>query len=66
MSKVFFDVGVSLDGSIAGPNRGPNNPLGDGGDALQVTPCTCGHFALRLFAIVSGCRAARRRTTMKW
>lgn len=31
MSKVFVDVGVSLDGYIAGPNRGPNNPLGDGG-----------------------------------
>lgn len=31
MSKVFFDVGVSLDGFLAGPNRGPTNPLGDGG-----------------------------------
>jgi len=31
MSQVFVDVGVSLDGCIAGPNRGPNNPLGDGG-----------------------------------
>lgn len=31
MSKVFFDVGVSLDGYIAGPNPGPKNPLGDGG-----------------------------------
>ncbi|MEJ2637612.1 MAG: dihydrofolate reductase family protein [Calditrichia bacterium] len=31
MSKVFVDVGTSLDGFIAGPNRGPANPLGDGG-----------------------------------
>lgn len=31
MSKVFFDVGISLDGFIAGPNAGPKNPLGDGG-----------------------------------
>jgi dihydrofolate reductase len=31
VSKIFFDVGVSLDGYIAGPNRGPGNPLGDGG-----------------------------------
>ena len=31
MSKVFFDVGMSLDGFIAGPNGGPKNPLGDGG-----------------------------------
>jgi hypothetical protein len=27
--KVFVDVGVSPDGYIAGPNRGPGNPLGD-------------------------------------
>jgi len=31
MSKVFFDVGMSLDGFIAGLNGGPKNPLGDGG-----------------------------------
>lgn len=31
MTKVFFDVAMSLDGYIAGPNRGPANPLGDGG-----------------------------------
>jgi len=35
MSKVFFDVGVSLDGYIAGPNRGPKNPLGDGGVGMH-------------------------------
>jgi dihydrofolate reductase len=31
MGKVFFDVGMSLDGFIAGPNARPGNPLGDGG-----------------------------------
>jgi len=31
MSKVFVSVGMSLDGMIAGPNRGPTNPLGDHG-----------------------------------
>jgi dihydrofolate reductase len=31
MGKVFFDVGITLDGFIAGPNGGPKNPLGDGG-----------------------------------
>lgn len=36
MSKVFFDVGVSLNGFIAGPNRGPRNPLGDGGPAIHT------------------------------
>jgi hypothetical protein len=28
MGKVFVDVGMSLDGFIAGPNAGPRNPLG--------------------------------------
>jgi len=31
MSKVFVDVGMSLDGFIAGLNGGAKNPLGDGG-----------------------------------
>jgi len=31
MSKVFLSLGMSLDGFIAGPNRGPTNPLGDQG-----------------------------------
>ena len=35
MSKIFFDVGMSLDGCIAGPNRGPGNPLGDGGTSIH-------------------------------
>ena len=35
MSKVFFDVAVSLDGYIAGPNRGPRNPLGDRGTSVH-------------------------------
>jgi dihydrofolate reductase len=28
VSKVFVDVGMSLDGFIAGPNGGPDNPMG--------------------------------------
>jgi dihydrofolate reductase len=31
MSKIFVDLGISLDGFIAGLNGGPENPLGDGG-----------------------------------
>lgn len=31
MNKVFFANGISLDGFMAGNNRGPKNPLGDGG-----------------------------------
>jgi dihydrofolate reductase len=35
MSKVFFDIGLSLDGFMAGKNRGPKNPLGDGGPTIH-------------------------------
>lgn len=35
MTKVFVDVGISLDGYIAGPNRGPKKPLGDGGPDIH-------------------------------
>jgi len=34
LSKVFVDVGMSLDGFIAGPNGGTKNPLGD--DGLKI------------------------------
>ena len=36
MSKVFAEIGMSLDGFIAGPNGGPKNPLGDGGSRLHT------------------------------
>jgi dihydrofolate reductase len=35
MAKVFADVGISLDGYIAGPNARPGNPLGDGGPRVH-------------------------------
>ena len=31
MTQVFASLGMSLDGFVAGPNAGPDNPLGDGG-----------------------------------
>jgi dihydrofolate reductase len=34
MAKVVLDISMSLDGFIAGPNDGPENPLGDGGERL--------------------------------
>jgi dihydrofolate reductase len=34
MSKVVVGLSMSLDGFIAGPNDGPDNPLGDGGGRL--------------------------------
>jgi dihydrofolate reductase len=36
MSKVFVNMGISLDGYVAGPNRGPKNPLGDGGRCIHA------------------------------
>jgi dihydrofolate reductase len=33
--KVFVDVGISLDGLIAGPNGRPGNPLGDDGTQIH-------------------------------
>jgi dihydrofolate reductase len=35
VGKVFVDIGMSLDGFIAGPNGRPGNPLGDGGLAIH-------------------------------
>ena len=35
MSKTFFDIGLSLDGFFAGPNRSPQNPLGDNGPTIH-------------------------------
>jgi dihydrofolate reductase len=34
MGKVVFNMTMSLDGFVAGPNDNPGNGLGDGGDAL--------------------------------
>jgi dihydrofolate reductase len=34
MGKVVFNNSMSLDGFVAGPNDGPDNPLGDGGERL--------------------------------
>jgi dihydrofolate reductase len=36
MGKVFVSMGMSLDGYIAGTNRGPKNPLGDGGPGIHA------------------------------
>ena len=34
MRKVIFNITMSLDGFVSGPNDGPENGLGDGGDRL--------------------------------
>jgi dihydrofolate reductase len=35
MSRVFVHMGMSLDGFIAGPNRGPKNPMGGAAPAIH-------------------------------
>jgi len=47
MSRVFVDVGMSLDGFIAGPNGRPGNPLGDGGTRIHDWVFRLASFAER-------------------
>jgi dihydrofolate reductase len=35
MGKLTFDISMSLDGFVAGPNQSPEHPLGEGGEALH-------------------------------
>ncbi len=35
MSKLRFQISMSLDGFIAGPNQSEENPLGEGGEQLH-------------------------------
>jgi dihydrofolate reductase len=36
MGKVMFDISMSLDGLITGPNVSPEQPLGEGGEGLHA------------------------------
>jgi dihydrofolate reductase len=42
MSATVLYMSVSLDGFIAGPNEGPDNPTGDGGYRLHSWNLTHG------------------------
>ena len=48
MGMVFVDVGMSLDGFIAGPTAGPRNPLGDGGTCIHQWVYPLAAFRTRL------------------
>jgi dihydrofolate reductase len=48
MSKTIVELSMSLDGFVAGPNDGPDNPLGDGGKALFAW-YNSGDVELRLY-----------------
>ena len=36
MTRIHADTSLSLDGSVTGPDPGPDNGLGTGGDALHT------------------------------
>src|ERR687893_31993 len=36
MTRIVADISVSLDGYVTGPDAGPGNGLGDGGEALHT------------------------------
>lgn len=57
MSKVFVDVGISLDGFIAGANRSPGNPLGDNGLSIHRWMFKTATF-VELHSVVGGERSA--------
>jgi dihydrofolate reductase len=58
VGKVIFNITVSLDGFVAGPNDGPENGLGDGGEPLfnwyfsgdTEIPISEGQMALKVSA----------------
>jgi hypothetical protein len=60
MTKLTFDISVSLDGFVAGPNQTLEAPLGEGGERLH-------EWALRLKAWrePTGSRAARSTPTRR-
>lgn len=57
MSKIFFDIGLSLDGFMAGANRGPVNPLGDGGIKILHWLFQQNAFIKQLSLSREGCNA---------
>jgi dihydrofolate reductase len=48
LSKVFVDVGLSLDGYLAGPNRSPGNPMGGAGTTIHAWVFKTATFLARL------------------
>jgi dihydrofolate reductase len=49
MTKLRFNISMSLDGYVAGPNQSVKHPLGEGGEALHEWA-----FATRTFRAVHG------------
>ena len=49
MSKLKFNIGMSLDGYVAGPNQTLEDPLGEGGESIHLWM-----YKLRTFREMSG------------
>jgi hypothetical protein len=60
MGTVHASLGMSLNGFVARPNAGPNNPLGDGGCGS-----TAGSTTSRASASVRASKAARPTPTTR-
>ena len=61
MGKVFVDMGMSLDGFVAGPNAGPHNNLGDRGTRIHRWV-----YDLEAWRSSRASEAERPTKTMRW
>lgn len=65
MSKIIFDISMSLDGYITGPNQTPQQPLGRDGERLHdwaFSGDPVGREVLRVGALAAGAVICGRRT----
>jgi hypothetical protein len=61
MSNLIFDISLSLDGYVAGPNPSNEEPLGYGGELLHEWA-----FNTRYSAPATAARAVRTTSTRAW
>jgi hypothetical protein len=54
MGTVIADMSMSLDGFSTGPNDGPHNPMGEGGDRLHEWMAGLGDWGERLVPVLLG------------
>jgi dihydrofolate reductase len=60
MGKVILHLSVSLDGFAAGPNDGPEHPLGEGGERLHAWMAADQELAAEFFAGTGAFMIGRR------
>jgi hypothetical protein len=54
MGKIRFNVSLSLDGYLAGPDQSEENPLGFGGNWLSLVPLLIGYGERPLDGLPAG------------